>query len=130
MPAHSLVLFCLVATVCSFHQTVGGKSMWYRCTQLARTAGTPPSEVEAPRGSKVGAPDSVAPQLGPLVRVAVLHGHDIRKKRGNRKGKVLFSFPRLVSPMPGSGTWGTLAQLGTDKPALYSGWQKSSYPSH
>ncbi|KAF0717572.1 hypothetical protein AaE_010827, partial [Aphanomyces astaci] len=47
------------------------------------------------------------------------HGQDIKKKSGHRKGKFLFAFPGLVSPMPEGGTLGTLDKLDTDKPVLY-----------
>ncbi|RHY23674.1 hypothetical protein DYB28_011681 [Aphanomyces astaci] len=57
----------------------------------------------------------------PLARgtLRACHGQDIKKKSGHRKGKFLFAFPGLVSPMPEGGTLGTLDKLDTDKPVLY-----------
>ncbi|XP_072966549.1 DNA-binding protein RHL1 isoform X1 [Typha angustifolia] len=64
-----------------------------------------------------GGPSKPASPLDPSNAVVKLEGRDI-VKRGQRKGRFLFSFPGLLAPVSG-GRVGELADLATKNPILY-----------
>ncbi|KAI4986976.1 hypothetical protein ZWY2020_019606 [Hordeum vulgare] len=66
--------------------------------------------------------ETAAPRaaLPPSGAVALLHGRDIVRPRGQRRSRFLFSFPGLLAPAAGAGgRVGELADLGTKNPVLY-----------